>query len=602
MAKIIHYCWFGGKPLPKLAKKCIKSWEKYFPDYEIRRWDESNFDVNITEFSKKAYEEKKWAFVSDVARVYALKEYGGIYFDTDMMVVKDVDFLKDEEFFAGWESKDYVAVGALGAKNPNNPIINDLVKKYEEISFDIENMGSFSIPVLLTDLLKKKYGLKNDSSKNQKLANGGTIYTREYFYPLNYDYNDNMFTDNTCMIHYYDASWTSGKDKIYNKLFRMLGRERMDSIISTLKVFKGILRSIYKVLFFPVTKVVNKIRHLKHLKKVQEKIERTMEEIKEGQVIVACNPKWLGTTYATKEMFDNVIEIEELHSAKYVSSIAKIICDKRPKMIVFSAFAVGWEKLARRIKEIDEEIVIKTLWHGSNSMHIEEYDWYRFKEIVTLYKDGIVSSLGFVKKSMAEFYERKGYKTEFLMNNFTLDRKKEIKPEERGKTNTVRIGLYASGDRWVKNFYNQLSATSLVKDAVVECIPISDRVYDFANMINLNLTGTTKPVGRDELFSKMKSNDINVYVTFVECAPMLPLESFELGVPCITGNNHHYWEGHELRDYLVVDEADNVISIYEKIMYCLENKGKIMELYRKWKNEYDIEAKESLNKFLNKDS
>ena len=136
MAKIIHYCWFGGKPLPKLAKKCIKSWEKYLPDYEIRRWDESNFDVNITEFSKKAYEEKKWAFVSDVARVYALKEYGGIYFDTDMMVVKDVDFLKDEEFFAGWESKDYVAVGALGAKNPDNPIINDLVKKYELLSHE----------------------------------------------------------------------------------------------------------------------------------------------------------------------------------------------------------------------------------------------------------------------------------------------------------------------------------------------------------------------------------------------------------------------------------------------------------------------------------
>ena len=85
MEKYIHYCWFGNNKLSGLAKKCIKSWKKYLPDYEIIEWNEENFDVNITKFSKKAYEEKKWAFVSDVARVYALKKMGGIYFDTDMM-------------------------------------------------------------------------------------------------------------------------------------------------------------------------------------------------------------------------------------------------------------------------------------------------------------------------------------------------------------------------------------------------------------------------------------------------------------------------------------------------------------------------------------
>ena len=91
MEKIIHYCWFGGKPLPKLAKKCIKSWKKFLPDFEIREWNETNFDINITKFSKQAYDAKKWAFVSDVARIYALKNYGGIYFDTDMIVTKNID-------------------------------------------------------------------------------------------------------------------------------------------------------------------------------------------------------------------------------------------------------------------------------------------------------------------------------------------------------------------------------------------------------------------------------------------------------------------------------------------------------------------------------
>ena len=94
MEKIIHYCWFGGKPLPKLAKKCIKSWKKFLPDFEIREWNETNFDINITKFSKQAYDAKKWAFVSDVARIYALKNYGGIYFDTDMIITKNIDRLR----------------------------------------------------------------------------------------------------------------------------------------------------------------------------------------------------------------------------------------------------------------------------------------------------------------------------------------------------------------------------------------------------------------------------------------------------------------------------------------------------------------------------
>lgn len=100
MEKYIHYCWFGNNKLPKLAKKCIKSWKKYLPEYKIIEWNENNFDVNITRFSKQAYEAKNWAFVSDVARIYALKEMGGIYFDTDMMITSHVsDDILEKDFF-----------------------------------------------------------------------------------------------------------------------------------------------------------------------------------------------------------------------------------------------------------------------------------------------------------------------------------------------------------------------------------------------------------------------------------------------------------------------------------------------------------------------
>ena len=132
MEKYIHYCWFGNGKLPKLAKRCIKSWKKYLPDYKIIEWNESNFDVNITKFSKKAYEEKNWAFVSDVERTYALKEMGGIYFDTDMLITRKIDReILDSIFFVGWESDINIAVGVLGATKGNEII--DVLYIYDKM-------------------------------------------------------------------------------------------------------------------------------------------------------------------------------------------------------------------------------------------------------------------------------------------------------------------------------------------------------------------------------------------------------------------------------------------------------------------------------------
>lgn len=210
----------------------------------------------------------------------------------------------------------------------------------------------------------------------------------------------------------------------------------------------------------------------------------------------------------------------------------------------------------------------------------------------------ISKKIAFVKKSMYEFYKKKGYNVEFLMNTLTLDAAKFISEENDERTEGTRIGVYASGDRWVKNFYNQLCAASLIENAKVECTPLVTKTLQFAEIIHLDVTGEGKPMPREKLLKKMAGNDINLYVTFTECAPLIPLESFELGVPCLTGKNHHYWEGTELEKYIVVDAADDVNEIYDKIMMCLENKEKILELYREWKKEYELEAQTSVRKFL----
>ena len=111
--KVIHYCWFGGNPLPKSAKKCIDSWKKYCPDYKIIRWDESNFDINCTPYCEKLYNEKRWAFLSDYARLKIIYENGGIYFDTDVELVKPLDDLLHNQCFMGIDTTFLVSNGLV---------------------------------------------------------------------------------------------------------------------------------------------------------------------------------------------------------------------------------------------------------------------------------------------------------------------------------------------------------------------------------------------------------------------------------------------------------------------------------------------------------
>ena len=118
MKKYIHYCWFGNKPLSKLSKQCIKSWKKYLPDYEIICWNETNCNLNDCAFVKGAYENGKWAFVADYFRTKALNEYGGIYFDTDMEIIKPINDLLDSNVtMLGVEDTGYIAVGVWYEQN-----------------------------------------------------------------------------------------------------------------------------------------------------------------------------------------------------------------------------------------------------------------------------------------------------------------------------------------------------------------------------------------------------------------------------------------------------------------------------------------------------
>lgn len=603
MKKVIHYCWFGDNKLDKLAKKCIKSWKKFLPDYEIMLWNEENFDVNCTPFSKTAYEQKKWAFVSDVARIWALKQYGGIYMDTDMMITKDVSHIIDCDFFAGWETKHNVAVGVLGVKQTDHPIIEKLFKFYSENDFDQDNVYSQTIPALLTKILKNNYNLKNDIVNNQYLNDGVVIYAKDYFYPIAPDRTKTVFTDNTCMIHYYNGSWLTKSQRRVNKVYSVLGTPLAETYYDWKRSLKSFIKQTIKITLFPLVKYRRNRITNSNIRKIITEFNEDYSKLNKKDYIVFYNKNWIGTSIATKELFECACSIEELKEQEVIDYIADTLIADNYRLIAFSAFAYGWNKLIEALREKGCTATIKVIWHGSNCMNIKEYDWNVFSYILTALKNNYIQSIAFVKKTMYTFYKSKGYNVEFLMNTLSIDKEKI---NEKFAVNHIsddmpktKIGVFASGDRWVKNFYNQLCAASMVENARVECSPLSVKTQDFAELINLDITGSSKPVKREQLLYKLGSNDINLYVTFTECAPLIPLESFEMGVPCITCNNHHYWENHPLADYIIANEADDVIKIHEKIEYCLKNKETILELYKSWKKDYDIVAKKSVENFLN---
>ncbi len=594
MKKYIHYCWFGGNPLPKLAKKCIKSWKKYLPDYKIIEWNESNLDINECKFVKDAYESRKWAFVADYARTKALNEYGGIYFDTDMEITKNIDFLLENKTFLGVEDSGKIAVGVWYEDSPKSYLSTKLLEFYRQLDgFDPESAFAYSMPKVITDLIDDDKFIIG-KSEIQNLNNDITIYPRDYFYPLSYDRQNNIFTENTCMIHYYDASWVPKYEQRENKIFRILGIENGKKFIELCRTFKRIIKKMLKILLFPITIYKSKKNNKIYYNQRKQLLDTGIDNIKDNKYVALYRLDWLGTANATKELFDNCIGIKDLNE-QLIDYYANILISKNIELIIFSAFDLSWAGLIRKIKELKPQQNIKVLWHGSNAMNVEKYDWEILSTLLDYCKHGLIDSIGFVKKSMYEFYKSKNINCEFVMNTLNIDKTKYINNTKKDKN--VKIGVYAAGDRWLKNFYNQLSAASMIENHIIDCIPKSQKTMEFASIIGAKVIGESKPIPREDLLRRIAQNDINIYVTFVECAPLLPIESFELGVPCITGNNHHYWEGTKLEDYLIVNAPDNIIEIKNKIEYVLKNKEKILKLYSEWKKEYDIEAKKNIEEF-----
>lgn len=220
--KIIHYCWFGRGEKPKLAQKCIASWKKYCPDYKVIEWNEDNFDVNTNQYVKEAYENKKYAFVTDYVRLFAMYTYGGIYMDTDVEIIKPIDSFLKNEAFSGFETKDTIQTGIMASENEFE-LFKHLLSYYDNRHF-VRNDGNLDIKtnvVIITSMLKEKGFIPNGKFQ---IIDGFAIYPKDFFCPYEPSTGILKTTDDTVAIHWFDSSWIPWYERLRVKVARPFHR------------------------------------------------------------------------------------------------------------------------------------------------------------------------------------------------------------------------------------------------------------------------------------------------------------------------------------------------------------------------------------------
>ena len=231
--KTIHYCWFGRGELTPLAKKCIASWRQFFPDYEIKEWNEDNFDVNCIPYTADAYKAEKYAFVSDYARFWVLYYFGGVYFDTDVEVIKPMDDVIEAGAFMGFEqlgASTAIAPGLGLAADPGMALYKAILDKYETMTFCLPDgsLNPYTMIPMVTDLLKEK-GLRGDGGI-EHLA-GINIYPPDWFNPFDDATGRLRKTENTRTVHWFAKSWLPAdptwKINLKRTLRRIVGTVRL---------------------------------------------------------------------------------------------------------------------------------------------------------------------------------------------------------------------------------------------------------------------------------------------------------------------------------------------------------------------------------------
>lgn len=241
--KIIHYCWFGENDMPDDVLKCIDSWKKFAPDFELKLWNESNYDLSKYEYVKEAFDAGKWAFVTDVVRLDVVHEFGGIYLDTDVELIKPIDHLLSLDGFMAFEQPGRVATGLGFGAIAGHPVIKANLEAYANRHFIVDGRANLTTCVTITmDTLNNLVGsyvaFENISNTIRLADYNFTILAQHIMCPYNLETGKTTLLDDTVSIHHYDATWKSHKDyllKFKMKLRRLIGSERYERLKGLIK-------------------------------------------------------------------------------------------------------------------------------------------------------------------------------------------------------------------------------------------------------------------------------------------------------------------------------------------------------------------------------
>jgi len=314
------------------------------------------------------------------------------------------------------------------------------------------------------------------------------------------------------------------------------------------------------------------------------------------KVLAVYVPNWLGINSATKNMFEDCYPITEHLSENQALYYAKLLLSNGVKHLITAGVSPGHLQLVNSIKQLDPEIRCDVTWHGSYLQNCEDYAWSMIKQLIHLAKRGIIYKCGFAKKGMEETFRSMGLRAEFLPNFVNAI------PESATmiKEDNPQLGIWLSGISYRKLPYAMIASAHLLGNVDLNMAGVGDRAKEWTDALGVNVKYyNPHPIPREELHQRIKNTHLSLYLTSSECAPMLPIESLSLGVPCLISPVSHWFEDDEyLHSRLVVTYPERPEIIAKYIIQALEEREKIIERYKIYVENYNSWAKLQVQKFL----
>mgnify|MGYP001862899780 FL=1 len=566
--------------------------KKYLEYFKSANLVDVNFDTLISNVKNEVKESNK--LFRDYIIFKYLYDNGGMVLDGNFEFIKTINSFFNNDFFIGFYDDKDIATNIVWAKEKNNKIVKEVLDIIKQEKYD-------NITDVFSEITKKD--LHNNYNYVLKFDENSFIYPYDYFYPIDYEKIGKAYTSNIKALFFDNNKKLSFRQRNKLKTLRRIGPTACEYLFTTLRRFRYSVGH-KKYIFMQNLKRKISVKKDAGIEETINTLDKYLEAKKNGQDIeylIIHNPNWLGVTSATKELFENLLPMQEVFLNSNVDTIVNKIIELDVNQVIFSAFNYGWDKIAIKLREKCPKIKLKSFWHGSHSQVIEEINWGTNLMVINLHKAGVIDVMGTCKASLVNFYNSQGYKSAFIKNTVRLtdDVKEKIAKAERKNDGKLKFGLYSASTDWRKNTFNQVMAASSFENAELEVVPLKYELKKLAYYNELEIVGSNTHLKREDLLVRMAQRDVVLYVTFSECAPMLPIEALEAGTLCIMGHNHHYFQGTKLHDYLVVEREDDLNAIKEKIKIALDHKDEIMQLYKEWKEQNDKESTQSVIDFLN---